>query len=277
MDWLKRSLDPAAGTAPSSAPPEAPVAATAAPGALPGRLGKDRFGYSMPVDAPLYQRPPFYYRDARALTIMYETDAESAQDLLPEGLELPLPASARLMVVRYPFSTFGPYDEAILGLECRWQGEPRFYIAHIVLTTVPPLVGGREVWGFPKKLAHIELRQEQELIRGVVERPQGTRLATAVMRPERPLELPPTPGGGTLSLRVIPSPEEGQPPSLAQLIEIPAADWRTHEMWAGSGTLSLDARSDLDPWHRLPVRQIKGALYARYDFTLPYGRVLKTY
>src|SRR3972149_834196 len=94
MDWLKRSLGPASGAAPSSAPPEAPVAATAAPGALPGRLGKDRFGYSMPVDAPLYQRPPFYYRDARALTIMYETDAESAQDLLPEGLELPLPANA---------------------------------------------------------------------------------------------------------------------------------------------------------------------------------------
>jgi acetoacetate decarboxylase len=245
--------------------------------ALPGRLSKDRFGYSMPVDASLYQKPPFYYRDARSLAILYETDEEAAQDLLPEGLDLPLPASARLMVLYYPFSTLGSYHEAILGLECSWRGEPRFYIAHILVTTVPPLVGGREVWGFPKKMAHIELRQEDEFIQGVVERPQGTRLATVTMRPERPLDPPPTLGGGTVSLRVIPSPEENQPPSLAQLIETPAADWRGHEMWTGSGTLSFDCPTDLDPWHKLPVRHVKGAVYTRYDFTLPHGRVLKTY
>lgn len=264
---------------PAPLPADAPPAQSAAPAAdvLPGRLSKDRFGYSMPVDAPLYQRPPFYYRDARSLTIIYETDAQAAQELLPEGLELPLPATARLLAIRYPFSTFGPYQEAILGLQCRWQGEPRFYIAHILLTTVPPLVGGREVWGFPKKLAHIDLRQENEFIRGIVERPQGTRLATVTMRPERPLDPPPTPGEGAIALRVIPSPEEGQPPSLAQLIETPIADWRTHEMWTGPGTLSFDAQSDLDPWYKLPVRQVKGALYSRYDFTLPHGRVLKTY
>ncbi len=244
---------------------------------LPGRLTSDRFGYSMPVDASLYQRPPFYYRDARSLAIMYETDEQAAQDLLPEGLDLPLPASARLMVLYYPFSTFGPYHEAILGLDCSWQGDPRLYIAQILVTTVPPLVGGREVWGFPKKMAHIELRQEDEFIQGAVERPQGTRLATVTMRPERPLDPPSTLGGGTVSLRVIPSPEANQPPSLAQLIETPAADWRAHEMWTGPGTISLDCSTDLDPWYKLPVRSVKGAIYLRYDFTLPHGRVLKTY
>jgi len=244
---------------------------------LPGRLSSDRFGYSMPVDAPIYQRPPFFFRDARSLAVLYETDEQAALDLLPEGLDLPLPASAHLMVLHYPFSTFGPYYEAILGLACSWQGEPRIYIAHILVTAVPPLVGGREVWGFPKKLAHIDLRHEQEFILGTVERPQGTRLATATMRPERSIDPPPSLGASTVSLRVIPSPEENQPPSLAQLIETPAADWRVHEMWTGPASISLDSATDLDPWHKLPVRNVKGAVYLRYDFTLPYGRVLKTY
>ena len=34
-----------------------------------GKLTRDKFGASMPVDAPYYQSPPFYYRDARSLTV----------------------------------------------------------------------------------------------------------------------------------------------------------------------------------------------------------------
>jgi len=242
-----------------------------------GRLGKSSLGASMPVDAPYYQSPPFFFRDARAMSISYETDADAALDLLPEGLDLALPARARLMVLHYPFSTLGPYHEAILGIECLWQGAPRFYIAHIAVTEVPPLVAGREIWGYPKKMAHITLEHEAEFLRGTVERPAGVRLVTATMRIERP--LPPVPaggGGGSLSLRVIPSVEPGEPPSVAELIEA-VNETHLHEAWVGTGTLSYDTASSLDPWHRLPVRQVLGATYSRYDFTLPHGRVLRSY
>jgi acetoacetate decarboxylase len=232
----------------------------------------------MPVDAPYYQAPPFYYRDARALTIAYETDTDAAANILPEGIELAPPVTARLIIVSYPFSTFGPYHEAILGVECLWQGAPRFYVAHIAVTTVPPLVAGREVWGFPKKLAHIELQQEDEFLRGTVERPAGVRLVTVATRLERPLPTGRAAGGGgTLSLRVIPSVEEGKPPALAQLIEVPSMGTETHEAWSGSATLQYDTASALDPWHCLPVRKVLGAAYTRYDFVLPYGRIVHTY
>lgn len=245
---------------------------------MPGRLGPGRMGASMPVDAPYYQAAPFYFRDAQAMTIAYETDAESAAALLPEGLELPLPAMARLMFVRYPFSTFGPYNEAILGVECLWQGEPRFYIAHIAVTEVPPLVAGREVWGYPKKMAHIEIAREAEFLTGTLERPLGVRLITAAVRLERPLPVGVAAGGGgSLSLRVIPSAEQGALPSLAELIEVTNMETATHEAWAGTGTLSFDTASALDPWHCLPARRVVGAGYSRYDFTLPNGRVLKRY
>ena len=36
----------------------------------------------MPVDAPYYQSPPFYYRDARAMAITFETDDEAAAEML---------------------------------------------------------------------------------------------------------------------------------------------------------------------------------------------------
>jgi acetoacetate decarboxylase len=248
------------------------------PKTVSGRLVPGRFGASMPVDAPYYQSPPFYYKDAQALTIAYETDPESAANVLPEGIEMAPPVTARLMVVYYPFSTFGPYHEAILGVNCLWQGAPKFYIAHIAVTTVPPLVAGREIWGYPKKLAHIELEQEAEFLRGTVERPAGVRLVTAVARLERPLPAGAgADGGGVLSLRVIPSAEEGEPPALAQLIEVRNTGTQTHEAWSGSATLHYDTASALDPWHCLPVGKVLSAAYTRYDFVLPHGRIVRTY
>jgi acetoacetate decarboxylase len=250
---------------------------TQADTSLSGALTKERFGASMPVDAPYYQSPPFYYRDARSLRIIYETDPEAAASLLPGGVELPLPALAVLIVVHYPTSTFGPYNEAILGIQCAWEGSGHLYIPHIVVDTVPPLAAGREIWGFPKKMAHIELAWDSELVRGTVDRPRGVRLVTAAMRTERPMEPQAEAGGGSLSLRVIPSAEANQPPSVAELIQVPSTDAHTHEAWAGPATLRYDTPSTLDPWHALPVGKIVGGVYSRYDFTLPHGRVVRSY
>jgi acetoacetate decarboxylase len=250
---------------------------TSDPTTLAGRLTKDRFGASMPVDAPYYQAPPFYYRDVRCMTVTYETDAEAAADLLPEGTEVSVPALAALMVVHYPASTFGPYNEAILGIVCAFEGTPHIYVAHIVVDTVPPLVGGREIWGYPKKIAAIEFAKEDEFLRGTVERPAGVRLVTAAMRPERPLEQHDDMGAPALSLRVIPSPERDAPPSVAELIQVPMEERHTHEAWSGPATLCYDAQSSLDPWHALPVRRVTGGVYSRYDFTLPHGRVVRMY
>jgi acetoacetate decarboxylase len=244
---------------------------------IEGRLDREHFGASMPVDAPYYQSPPFYYRNAQAMIVSYETEAEAAAGLLPKGVALPLPARARLMVVHYPVSTFGPYNEAILGIQCEWEGEDHVYVAHIVVDAVPPLVGGREIWGYPKTLAAITLEEDSELLCGTVERPAGVRLVTAAMRREQPLEMEATAGINALSLRVIPSAEAGQPPSVAELIRVPSTDRKNHEAWSGPATLRYDAGSTLDPWHSLPVRQVLGAVYSVYDFTLPHGRVIRRY
>lgn len=242
-----------------------------------GKLTLDKFGASMPVDAPYYQSPPFYYRDARSLTVTFETDPDAAAEVLPEGLEVPVPSHAALMVVYYPTSTFGPYNEAILGVPCLWQGEDQFYIAQIVVDTVPPLVGGREIWGYPKKIAGIELSEEDEFVRGAVERPAGIRLVNVAMRPERP--VPPASGDGpsVVSLRVIPSAEANQPPAVAELVQVLYTDRRVHEAWSGPATLQFEAESALDPWHVLPIQKVLFGVYSRFDFTLPHGRVLRRY
>lgn len=238
-----------------------------------GRLTLERLGYSMPADAPAYQAPPYHYRNAQAVSIKFETDPDAALDVLPEPLDLIEPACANLSVYWYPFSTFGPYHEAILRLYARHEGKPLTYIQQIFVDTEPPLLAGREVWGFPKKLAQIELARDRDMIVGKLERPAGVRLATIVMRPEQPV-LQLGSNGPTTGLRIIPSADPATTrPALAELV---AADSQhsLREAWEGPASISFPDRSSLDPVDRFPVRRIVKAVYMEYDITLPAGRVI---
>jgi acetoacetate decarboxylase len=240
-----------------------------------GRITPDKMRAAMPVDAPLYANPPIYYKRAEAVGILYETDAEAALDLLPEGLNLPQLVTAALLFLKYPFSTLGPYEEAILGINCLLDDQPRFYIPHIVVNNDIPMAAGREIWGYPKKMADIMFVNEVDMVWGKMERPTGHPICSAGIRPEMPMEMEET-GGGSLALRVIPSPEEGATPSLAELIEVPP-NMTTHEAWAGPGWIDFNSESSIDPWHKLPVKEIIAATYRVYDQVLGFGKVVKQY
>ena len=227
----------------------------------------------MPTDAPAFQAPPYHYRNAQAISIKFETEPESALDVLPAPLELIEPAAANLSFYWYPFTTFGPYHEAILRLYARHEGKPLTYIAQIFVDTEPPMLAGREVWGYPKKLAKIGFERDKDMVVGWLERPQGVRLATAIMRPEQPAGALSS-NGPTTGLRIVPSAEPtDKRPALAELI---AADTEhtIREAWAGPGSISFPDHSVLDPVDRFPVRRILKAVYMEYDIMLPAGRVI---
>lgn len=248
-----------------------------------GQLRKSQFGPSMPVTAPAVQAPPFYYRNMEMIIVDYRTDEEAALQMLPEGLELLEPASASIIIAKYHFSTFGPYNEAILCIPCRWQGEVMSFLPNLFVTQEAPLIAGREIWGYAKKLAHVDVIQEHEEYMGIIERPKGNRIATAVMRTIRNVlptsfKFPPI-----LSLKVIPNAEESEGPALAQLV---SCDFRVNpivgtdgiaEVWSGPGSLVYNSPTEADPWYKLAVKEITSCRYGFFNAHLPYGKILKTY
>jgi acetoacetate decarboxylase len=243
--------------------------------AIQGKLPLAKMAYSMPVDAPAYQRPPFYYRGARSISVAFETDPNAVVDVLPQCLALSEPATAVLSFYEYPWTTFGPYNEAILTLLVEHKSKPLAYIQQIVVTTEPPMLAGREIWGFPKKLAAIDFKSERDMIFGTLERPAGIRIASAVVRPERPAQRLNGPARPAVSLRVIPSPEEhAERPSCADLIET-IAELKVIEGWEGIGSVSFAEHSVLDPWGKFPVKRVVAANYLVYDMTLGYGKVIE--
>jgi acetoacetate decarboxylase len=222
-----------------------------------GQLNLKNAQYSMPADAAAYQSPPFYYRNTRSISVAFETDAEAALQALPAALALHEPATAVLSFYEYSWTTFGPYNEAILSLLVEHKGRPMSYIMHIAVTTEPPMLAGREIWGFPKKLAHIEFKSEKDMVYGTLERPAGVRLASAIVRPERPATNGHSSAPPAVSFRLIPSAEE-----------------KVHEAWTGTGSIAFAECSRLDPWNRMPVKRVIQASYLLSDMTLGFGKVI---
>lgn len=244
-----------------------------------------------PLSAPLYGAPPFYYRGAKSLLISYRTHAAALTPLLPPGLriveEFPVISAA---ISQYPFTTFGPYNECFLAAEVEYvpdDGPPRrgTFVPFIYTTTEPPLAGGRELWGYGKKIGHVSLGQEAEVIWATLNRPAPLRLLSAALKIDRQATVPEFEQLPVFSARVIPSTDPSQEGAdLAQLIEaqfplIPriGADG-VCEVWFGeTASITFEAQSAVDPLHRLPVVETLGGYYGTFDAVLSGGIVLHEY
>ena len=177
-------------------------------------------GYALPVSGGLYPPPPYLYRGATAIIASYEADPAAITGLLPPGVTpLEDPPVCLAWVVHYPFSTLGVYNEAIMLVRVSFEGEPYTFCPFIYVDNDAALACGRELWGFPKKLARMGYARPAagepfgEQMMFTVERPAGKRLLTVTMNPERlaaPEEVSFLPA---LTLRRIPNSRLGAQPA----------------------------------------------------------------
>lgn len=248
-----------------------------------GTFNPNAYSDTMPLDAPAVHTPPHQYRGMELIIMEYTSDADCLAACLPEGMELTDTPTASMVIGLYHHSTFGPYYEYISGIHAAFDGTVYHYIPYIFTSHEAPLIAGREVWGYPKKLATMGLETQSELYMGWLERPRGNRLATAVMRTVEELDKDEFQMLPLASLRVIPNASGSGEPDLAQLIScefdvrpMVGTDGHT-EVWKGPGSLNFPNECVTDPVHRLPVKEMQACMYGFFNAYLPYGRVLKNY
>jgi acetoacetate decarboxylase len=218
---------------------------------IQGKLTKADFGYSMPVDQPLYPAPPIEYKDSTILTYTYETDPDAAAAILPAPLCLTETPTVKMVFATYGWSSVGFYNEVVQALSCTYNGTDYVYAVRLHVTTDKAMSSGREIGGFPKKIGHIEFNAGAE-IRSHLESPLGSRVCSAVMIPGQKITPPEFSPSKYVSLRVIPDPTDSDNPSICELL---ASDWELGpgDLWTGVGNVHLYGSSEMDPYHKLPV------------------------
>src|SRR5205807_7626559 len=136
--------------------------------------------YSMPLTNPSFPRGPYRFFNREYFIITYRTDPEALAAVVPEPLEV-AEAIVKYEFIRMPDSTgFGDYTETGQVIPVRFKGRKGGYSHCMFLNDEPPIAGGRELWGFPKKLAKPTLHVEIDQMVGTLDY-GPIRVATASM------------------------------------------------------------------------------------------------
>jgi Acetoacetate decarboxylase (ADC) len=124
--------------------------------------------YVMPLTSPAYPMGPYRFVNREFLIITYRTDPQKLRALVPEPLEVDEPL-VKFEFIRMPDATgFGDYTESGQVVPVSFRGRKGGYTHCMFLNDHPPIAGGRELWGFPKKLAEPTLKAEIDTLVGTL-------------------------------------------------------------------------------------------------------------
>lgn len=231
-----------------------------------------------------YSAPPWPFRGAEQISFVIDADARPLAGLLPPGVVIDAGADGlvrcEVRICWYPWSTFGPFHETYVLVRARHRDELIWFLPFIMTDNDLPLSGGREVWGYAKKLAVMSWQWGQHTAGQVfftMERPAGQRLLTAGFAPTRRADPSERTGYHVMSHRHIIG---GNGDTVSELVLLGGSKTLQRNsmgdlaLWAGTGSLTLTAGSAVDPWHLVRPRVIHSSYWQISDFALSPGRVV---
>lgn len=201
----------------------------------------------------------YIWRNARVLAVEVQVARETARAWLPDPLEPAEPPSASIFIADYPETTIGlVYREAGILLHARDAAGAASHCSWMVVDDDAALIGGREILGFPKKMAEISLVESGSGVVGSVR-----RKGTEIMRIEAALgarESEPAPFIGRRFVNAI-----GTPVTGIKLLDLPPVGEAIHASRRGEGKLTLTS-SERDALGELRVPPDCSARYMTLSF-----------
>ena len=233
--------------------------------------------FAMPLTSPAYPTGPYRFYNREYLIITYRTDPEKLRELVPEPLKLEEPV-VKFEFIRMPDSTgFGDYTESGQVIPVSFKGRKGSYTHCMFLNDHPPIAGGRELWGFPKKLAEPTLKKEIDTLVGTLHF-GPLRIAIGTMGYKHKASDLGAVKASLLApnflLKIIPH-VDGKP-RICELVEYHLENVDLQGAWTGPGQLTLFSHA-LAPLAELPVLEIVSATHIVADLTLGLGKVVHDY
>ena len=219
---------------------------------------------------------------AEMLTVAWETKPEIVKRLLPAPLAPAPKPIATAFVAYYPRTSFSPpYYEGALFLQAVYEGIEGNYCLAMPVTGDLAMAGGREVFGYPKKLANIQLKKDGAMAEGSLERHGKTFFKLNVKltgTPNTPefvnIILDPAAAEGAVSYNVkhfFASDDTGfdyNPRLIRERVIL-----RPKEAELGVAEVVMSP-SEYDPWSEVEVVRVLGGVYAVGDNTMLKGDVV---
>ncbi len=238
--------------------------------------------FAMPLNDPAYPRGPYKFYTREYIVISYRTDPDVLRAVVPEPLEV-VADTVSYEFIRMPDSTgFGDYTETGQVIPVRFTGadgavEEGGYVHAMYLNDNAPVAGGREIWGFPKKLASPKISHECETL--VCTLHYGSVLCVSATMGYKHREIDHAPllkslAKPNFTIKIIPHVD--CTPRICELVRFYCEDVTLKGAWSGPAAIELFEHAMCDV-ARLPVRGVVSATNFITDLTLGLGKVVHDY
>lgn len=234
-----------------------------------------------------YTLPDF--PNAEMLFAIFKTDPAIVREILPRPLKPPSDAYGIVFVASYPETNFGcVYHEGALFLNCEFKGERGAYCLSMPVDDDMAMVGGREYYGYPKKMAErISLERNGNTVAGSVLR-KGTEIIRIECQLEKDaldnllanLAYPTEDWDGikcqkfvSFLFKYFPSPSGDSFDYYPRLIREPVLFRPLGKLRAGTGKICLGCTA-YDPLGVIPVNSISNIAYGVFHNTMLPGRIV---
>jgi acetoacetate decarboxylase len=233
--------------------------------------------FAMPLTNPAFPRGPYRFINREFLIITYRTDIAALRAVVPEPLEIAEPL-VKFEFIRMPDSTgFGDYTESGQVIPVSFRGVKGNYAHAMYLNDHPAIAGGRELWGFPKKMASPKLETEIDTLVGTLDYGK-VRIAQATMgfkhRVVDPAAVLASLAAPNFLLKIIPHVDGSA--RICELVRYYTTQVTLQGAWTAPASLELHPHA-LAPVADLPIIKIESALHFIADLTLDLGEVVYDY
>ena len=227
-----------------------------------------------------YEEPPFHYGGLQAMNVLFRTDREVLEKVLPPVLT-PL-SSRNLAVVRVSKparSHMGSYTSSYIIVPALFGDQPVQHMVTGMKTSFSGVVSGREIWGMPLQQGDVTMDWEGDVL-SVVAKRSGVEFMRLAARLEECLEAPQASGQSVSTYEVQRRPWEDSPTRNALVAitgEPPEKSSSTNsQYWQGSAVLKFPGGVPGDDWSIFPVHEVVSMNYTIFEgpHTLDSGKIV---
>jgi acetoacetate decarboxylase len=232
------------------------------------------------------------FEGAEMLRVRFLTDPGVLAAVLPKPLKPPEHPMATAFVAHYPKTNFGvTYREGALFVAATYKDELGVYCLAMPVDDDMALIGGREQYGYPKKMAEsISLERDGGHVVGSVIRKGEEILHIEVeltdevdtesgeawgMHRREDLDGRPCLQAVSFLFKFFPSASGEGFEHSPRLIRQPTLIRPRPDVMSGSGKLELRS-TPADPLGEIPVREIIDTMYGHFDNTMLPGQAVAT-
>jgi acetoacetate decarboxylase len=185
------------------------------------------------------------------LTATFTTDPAVIAAILPPPLEAPEEPTVKVSVSSVDLGRgIPPFGAGTFGVAATHEGVPGFYPLLMPMTTEQAVVGGRETFGEPKKLAEVNLSRDGDRVVGTVSR-MGVTIIEINGTVGGPLPIPSDVERIDFYFKFLPAPE-GKGFDTEPCLIYCRRQTETRTLERVDGTLTLN-ESRFDPVADIPV------------------------